>query len=212
VIRVLVWSRSPFTQAGLEAAVSADSRFEIVGRSSHSLQSGLDLESWQEDVVLLDGSEGDVEKFLSNPLGERRNSRLVLLTEGVTRAEAGRLMQLGVRAILPHNSSPNEIASALDAVSEGLVAFSTDFFDVLLPTNVEAEEQDLEYLRDPLTTREVEVLALLAGGAGNKQIAVQLRISEHTAKFHVSSILSKLGATSRTEAVTRGYRLGLILI
>lgn len=212
MIRVLVWSRSPFTQAGLEAAVSADSRFEIVGRSSHSLQSGLDLESWQEDVVLLDGSEGDVEKFLSNPLGERRNSRLVLLTEGVTRAEAGRLMQLGVRAILPHNSSPNEIASALDAVSEGLVAFSTDFFDVLLPTNVEAEEQDLEYLRDPLTTREVEVLALLAGGAGNKQIAVQLRISEHTAKFHVSSILSKLGATSRTEAVTRGYRLGLILI
>ena len=157
MIRVLVWSRSPFTQAGLEAAVSADSRFEIVGRSSHSLQSGLDLESWQEDVVLLDGSEGDVEKFLSNPLGERRNSRLVLLTEGVTRAEAGRLMQLGVRAILPHNSSPNEIASALDAVSEGLVAFSTDFFDVLLPTNVEAEEQDLEYLRDPLTTREVEV-------------------------------------------------------
>jgi len=212
VIRVLVWSRSPFTQAGLEAAVSADSRFEIVGRSNDSLQSGLNLESWQEEVVLLDGSEGDVEKFLSNPLGERRYPRLVLLTEGITRAEAVRLTQLGVRAILPHNSSANEIASALEAVSEGLVAFSTDFLDVLLPTNADSGEQDLEYLRDPLTAREAEVLALLAGGAGNKEIAVQLRISEHTAKFHVSSILSKLGATSRTEAVTRGYRLGLILI
>jgi DNA-binding NarL/FixJ family response regulator len=80
------------------------------------------------------------------------------------------------------------------------------------PTPSEGAEQDFEYLNDPLTTRETEVLALLAGGAGNKEIAEQLRISEHTAKFHVSSILSKLGATTRTEAVSRGYRLGLILI
>jgi DNA-binding NarL/FixJ family response regulator len=77
---------------------------------------------------------------------------------------------------------------------------------------LESRVQEFEYLNDPLTARETEVLSLLAGGAGNKEIAGRLRISEHTAKFHVSSILSKLGATTRTEAVSRGYRLGLILM
>jgi DNA-binding NarL/FixJ family response regulator len=63
-----------------------------------------------------------------------------------------------------------------------------------------------------LTPRESEVLALLADGAANKEIASRLSISEHTAKFHVSSILNKLGATTRTEAVARGYKEGLIVI
>ncbi len=65
---------------------------------------------------------------------------------------------------------------------------------------------------EPLTPREVQVLGLLAEGAGNKEIAARLNISEHTAKFHISSIFSKLGVSTRTEAVTRGYREGLIMI
>jgi DNA-binding NarL/FixJ family response regulator len=67
-------------------------------------------------------------------------------------------------------------------------------------------------LIEPLTTREKEVLAILAEGGSNKEIASQLSISEHTAKFHVSSIISKLGATSRTEAVTLAIRLGIIMV
>jgi DNA-binding NarL/FixJ family response regulator len=69
-----------------------------------------------------------------------------------------------------------------------------------------------EELREPLTTREREVLRLLAAGLGNKEIAAKLSISEHTAKFHVASILGKLGAASRTEAVALGMRHGLILL
>jgi DNA-binding NarL/FixJ family response regulator len=65
---------------------------------------------------------------------------------------------------------------------------------------------------EPLTPREIDVLSLLAEGAGNKEIAARLHISEHTVKFHVSSILGKLGAATRTEAVTRGYKEGLILM
>ena len=210
MIRVMIWARSPFTLAGLEAAVSADPRFEIIGRVSHSAET--ELTSFQEDVILFDGLEGDIDEFLLGSLKERRSRRVVLLAENLTRAETVRLMQSGVQAILPRNSSASEITSALEAVSEGLVAFSPDFLRLLLPTPSEGVEQDFQYLNDPLTTREAEVLALLAGGAGNKEIAAQLRISEHTAKFHVSSILSKLGATTRTEAVSRGYRLGLILI
>lgn len=213
MIQVLIWARSPFTLAGLQAAVSADPRFEIVGKLSHSGETDTESSSFQEAVVLCDGQEGDIDEFLRGSFREHRSRRVVLLAEDLTRAETVRLMQSGVQAILPRDSSASEITSALEAVSEGLVAFSPEFLRLLLPTPPsEGAEQDFEYLNDPLTTRETEVLALLAGGAGNKEIAAQLRISEHTAKFHVSSILSKLGATTRTEAVSRGCRLGLILI
>lgn len=209
MIQVLIWARSPFTRAGLHSAIAADPRFEIVGRLSHPAET--ELTSFQEDVILFDGQEGDLDELLGS-FREHRSHRVVLLAEDLTRAQGVRLIQSGVQAILPRDSSPNEITSALEAVSAGLVAFSPDVLRLLLPTPSEGAEQNFEYLSDPLTTRETEVLALLAGGAGNKEIAVQLRISEHTAKFHVSSILSKLGATTRTEAVSRGYRLGLILI
>ena len=210
MIQVLIWAQSPFTLAGLHAALAADPRVEIVGGVSHPTET--ELTSFQENVILFDGLEEDIDEFLSSSFKEHRSRRIVLLAEDLTRAETVRLMQSGVQAILPRDSSATEITSALEAVSEGLVAFSPDFLRLLLPTPSERAELDFEYLNDPLTTREAEVLALLAGGAGNKEIAAQLRISEHTAKFHVSSILSKLGATTRTEAVSRGYRLGLILI
>jgi two-component system, NarL family, response regulator YdfI len=209
VIQVLIWARSPFTLAGLRAAVSADPRFEIVGKFRHSAET--ELTSFQGNVILFDGQEGDISEFLGS-FREHHSHRVVLLAEDLTRAETMRLMQSGVRAILPRDSSASAITSALEAVNEGLVAFSPDFLRLLLPTPSEGVEQDFRYLNDPLTTRETEILALLAGGAGNKEIAAKLRISEHTAKFHVSSILNKLGATTRTEAVSRGYRLGLILI
>lgn len=212
MIRVLIVARSPFTQAGLHAAISADPRFEIVGKLSHTTETEPAFAGVQEDVILFDGLEGDIDEFLSGSFKEHRPRRVVLLAEDLTRAETVRLMQSGVQAILPRDSSASEITCALEAVNEGLVTFSPDFLRMLLPAPLEGGEQEFEYLSDPLTARETEVLALLAGGAGNKEIAGQLRISEHTAKFHVSSILSKLGATTRTEAVSRGYRLGLILI
>lgn len=212
MIRVSIVARSPFTQAGLEAAISADPRFEIVGGLSHAAETEPGLASFQEDVILFDGLEGDIDDFLSDSFKEHRSRRVVLLAEDLTRAETVRLMQSGVQAILPRDSTASEITSALEAVGNGLVTFSPDFIRLLLPAPSEDGQQEFEYLSDPLTTRETEVLALMAGGAGNKEIAGQLRISEHTAKFHVSSILSKLGATTRTEAVSRGYRLGLILI
>lgn len=212
MIRVMVWAQSPFTVAGLQAAVASDPRFEIVGKLSRSTETEPELGSFQEDLILVDGLEGDIDDFLLGSFREHRSGRVALLAENLTRAQTMRLMRSGVQAILPRDSSTSEITSALVAVSEGLVVFSPDFLRLLLPTTAEGAERDFEYLNDPLTAREAEVLALLAGGAGNKEIAAQLRISEHTAKFHVSSILSKLGATTRTEAVSRGYRLGLILI
>jgi DNA-binding NarL/FixJ family response regulator len=207
VIRVLVRSTSPFARAGLENALSADPRFEIVDERNSSFDSERDA-----DVILLDGEEPGLEGLRSASSRAAHTPHYVLLAESVTRLELARLVKLGVRAILPRDSSPQEIAVALQAVAHDLVALTPELLESLLPAGSEDREEENEYLQEPLTARETEVLALLAEGAGNKEIAAKLNMSEHTAKFHVSSILGKLGATTRTEAVTRGYRLGLIFI
>lgn len=204
MIRVLVRSNSPFARAGLEDAIAADPRFAVVRDSPREPDQ-------QPDVILLDGPDAGPARAPSGPVGGHPLN-LVLLIDEVSRTEFARLYQTGVRAILPRDSSSQEIASAIEAVSQNLAALSPEFLEGLLPAISEDREADVEYLQEPLTAREIEVLALMAEGAENKEIAMRLKISEHTAKFHVSSILGKLGATSRTEAVTRGYRLGLIFI
>jgi NarL family two-component system response regulator YdfI len=210
VIRVLIWAKSPFARDGLEAAVCADGRFEIVGEHKRSLDLASAYRDSKPDVLLLDASEPDVSRIQalisSQPL-----IPVAILTDSLHRTGLLRLLQSGARAILHSDSSPGEICDALQAVSNGLAVISPALLEILLPAPEMADEEPLLF-QDSLTSRESEVLALLAEGAGNKQIAAKLGISEHTAKFHVSSILGKLGATTRTEAVTRGYRLGLILI
>lgn len=207
MIRLSVRSASPFARAGIEHALAADPRFEIVAEHSSSYESGE-----QVDVTLIDVSEPDVPTLPPASVAGDSPPRFVLLTDAVTRTDLARLLPLGVRAILPRDSSPVEIAATLEAVARDLAVVTPDFLETLLPANPSLSDQEPDYLLEPLTAREAEVLALLAEGAGNKEIAARLKISENTAKFHVSSILGKLGATTRTEAVTRGYRRGLILI
>jgi|KBSSwiStaDraftv2_1062776.scaffolds.fasta_scaffold69005_2 two-component system, NarL family, response regulator YdfI len=200
MIRVKVRSTSPFAQAGLENAISVDPRFEVVTHESNPDQPA--------DVVLLDDSDSEI----TTTSNTDASARIVLLTDGIDPSHFARLSQLGIRAILPRDSSVQELTAALLAASEDLTVIAPEFLAELLPAPSPGRDHDVEDLQEPLTSREREVLALLAEGAGNKEIALRLKISESTAKFHVSAILGKLGATTRTEAVTRGYRLGLILI
>ena len=119
-------------------------------------------------------------------------------------------LRAGIRAIVSREPSAEELHLAISAADAGLV--------LLLPTSAQslapppAFEPDFTHEQEPLTAREFEVLRLLGDGLGNKEIASRLSISEHTAKFHISSILGKLGASSRTEAVSQGIRRGLIPI
>lgn len=108
-----------------------------------------------------------------------------------------------VWGILPLDASAEELLAAVHALSEGLIVGSSA---LIFPLAEETSE------RSPLTERESEVLDLLATGMANKQIALALGISEHTVKFHVSSIYSKLNVTNRTEAVREGLRGGWITL
>jgi DNA-binding NarL/FixJ family response regulator len=109
-----------------------------------------------------------------------------------------------VRAILPLDASAAQIIAAIHAAAAGLIVVPAEDSPLLFPS------PPVESIPEPLTARELEVLEMLAEGVSNKIIAFRLGISEHTAKFHVNAILAKLSAGTRTEAVTRGIRLGLI--
>lgn len=117
----------------------------------------------------------------------------------------------GVWGILPLSGSEEQLAAAIHALAEGLWVASPALLSGLLRQPIQPAGEDLP-APGTLTGREQEVLQLMAGGLANKQIAVRLGISEHTVKFHLSSIYAKLGVASRTEAVTIGTRLGLIVL
>ncbi len=105
----------------------------------------------------------------------------------------------GLRAILPRQSGESELEAALNATYQGLVLTHPDFLKAPAPVS-------------PLSNREQEVLAYLALGRSNKEIAAQMMISEHTVKFHLASIFQKLEASSRSEAVAQGLRRGLVRV
>jgi NarL family two-component system response regulator YdfI len=212
LIRVLVWAKSLIARAGLEAIVQADVRFAIVRADRESGDLLAVLRACAPDIVLLDGSDSGTLRLSAEVLKALDGPSVVVLVENATRGELLRHLQDGPKSLLLRDSSPNEIAAALQAASDGLVVMSPEILEILWPSGSEMTGFAELPPGEPLTTRESEVLALLADGAGNREIATRLHISEHTVKFHVSSILNKLGATTRTEAVTRGYKEGLIVI
>jgi DNA-binding NarL/FixJ family response regulator len=126
---------------------------------------------------------------------------IVLLSPEPDLTILNRLRQTGAGAFLSTTASADQILLAIKSVAVGLRVF-----DGALTTQPPDDEQ----LVEQLTHRESEVLRLLADGLNNRDIAARMNISEHTIKFHIRSILAKLGAATRTEAVTRGLRSGLI--
>ncbi len=114
-----------------------------------------------------------------------------------------------MRAILSRESDPDDVLSAIYTAYDGLARpIAESLAAVYSDQSPEVEDE----LSEEITSRETEVLRMLAEGLVNKEIAARLGISEHTVKFHISSILDKLDASTRTEAVTLGIRRGLIPI
>lgn len=126
---------------------------------------------------------------------------IVLLTAEPNVVMFNWLRRAGTGAMLQSIAEPDQVIQAIKSVALGL-----SVFDPVLIASTQENDSPVEVLTD----RESEVLRLLAEGLGNRDIALKLNISEHTIKFHIHSILGKLGAASRTEAVTRGLRSGLI--
>ena len=216
MISVLVAAASVVVRAGLESIIRARAgELAVVGSDSGAVTLAQQVEELQPDVVLLDlnlhDDESVPEKLLE--LGASQYvSAIVVLADDLHGDWTTEALRLGVRAVLPRSATAEEIVSAVIAAAAGLVVLHPDAIDSLLPVLPSATRSLPTPPIQALTPREIEVLGMLAEGLGNKTIARRLGISEHTVKFHVSSIFTKLNASSRTEAVTLGARQGLIML
>ena len=212
MIRVLIGARSEVARAGLASLLTADPMFQVVG--TFSIDDALTrVEDLQPEIVLLD-LDSPSDESLSAAIqsgGALVNSSVMILTED-PESLAVDVLGSGLRAILPRYATPEEIIAAIQAAATGLVALHPEVFDSMLSRIRPGQQSELDPSGQILTPREIEVLRMIAEGLGNKEIASKLSISDHTVKFHISSIFAKLSASNRAEAVTLGIRHGLIMV
>lgn len=207
MIRTVILASTPALRSGLRALLSADENIEVLAEGA-SLAELQDLDG--VDVLIMAADDIPTQELRRVLAEAEPPPALLLLSEESTAARA--LAGLPVRAwgLLPPEASEEELIAAVSALHEGLMTASPALMQPLLGAANFLQETD--ELVEELTTRELDVLQYLAQGFPNKQIALQLNISEHTVKYHSSAIYAKLGVTNRTEAVRRGARLGLIIL
>jgi two-component system, NarL family, response regulator YdfI len=205
VTRVLIAANSAVVRAGLESLLATTPMLEVVGSLSIDMAAAR-LEDLKPDLVLFDlESISDESMSLAIESGAAR----IILTDAENFAV---INYSGVAGILPRDAAPEEIIAAVQAAATGLIALHPDAFDFLLSRIRSRERSELAFSDPILSPREIEILRMIAEGLGNKEIASKLSISDHTVKFHISSIFAKLGAGNRAEAVTLGIRQGLIMV
>lgn len=210
MIRVLVIAPSIVVRTGLEALITTDPTISVIGTSA-SLDTVIQpIEPLQADVILLDWSGQEDESILMSDTSFQ--AAIVLLVDDLPKGTIAELLRAGVRGVISNEATATEMVGAIAAVAAGLTVLHPDVMETLLPVLPATTRPLPETPIQALTSREVEVLGMLAEGLGNKTIARRLTIYEHTVKFHISSIFSKLNASSRTEAVILGARQGLIFI
>ncbi len=207
-MRVIVVGEDPLARAGLANQLVEVTGLDIVAQIAADDSVSSAYRAYAPDAVLWDlgwSLESSDWRERMSDLVEAGALVVTLLPDNSLTIEA---WSAGARGLLSRESGPARVRAALNAVNQGLVAVDPALGGALLPTHGATDAFKVE----ELTKREHEVLKLLAEGLSNRSIAVQLEISEHTVKYHVNSILRKLGAQSRTEAVVRATRSGLILL
>jgi DNA-binding NarL/FixJ family response regulator len=209
--RVLVTADDPLARAGLATLLAAQPGCEVVGQVSPSDLAEM-IDVYRPDVVLWDlGWEQSSESLsrLRDDIEAIHTVAAVVVLSPDTAASTA-IWNAGAKGILLRNIEPLRMAAALHASAHGLVILDPALAPVVIP---EAAHSPLDNIDgEELTTREIEVLNLLAEGLPNKGIALQLHISEHTVKFHINALMTKLGAQSRTDAVVRATRRGLLIL
>ena len=197
MIRVAILASALALRVGLREVFRGLEDVEVVGDAST-----LD-ELPEMDVLVLTSPD-----YLSDL--EEDTPAVLLLTDD--QGAAAGLTDLSVWGVLSLDANPEELSAAVRALGEGLWIGSPTLLQSIFERQPAFMVEDGDPIVDPLTAREREVLQLVAEGLANKQIALSLGISEHTVKFHLSSLYTKLGVTSRTEAIRAGARRGWVVL
>ena len=194
-IRIAVVARDRLSRAGLVALLGAFDDLTVEELDVDDFLASR-IRVMRPDAILADGDAGDLRNLEA--------AGVVLLDDPTLAAET---LANGARGILMRDASPQRIRAALIAASEGIIVIDDALAGAVLQQSRPAMD-----LIEPLTARELEVMQLLASGQTNKEIAQRLGVTEHTVKFHVNSILGKLGVATRTEAVVHAARLGIVML
>ncbi len=207
-MRVFIVAPTPMMQAGLHTLLASND-IQVVGTSA--LPDAFSEITMDIDALVV-ADELQLEE-VRRALAQTRTVALVVLTNNEGRVLPYlRGLELRGWGMVPLDVSAPQLQAAVVAATQGLITLPREQALLLYDRRPVAETLAIEEPDETLTTREREVLDLVGQGLSNKLIARQLQISEHTVKFHVSSISNKLGAASRTDAVRRGLRQGLITL
>jgi DNA-binding NarL/FixJ family response regulator len=208
-LQVALVAPYPTVRAGLRALLAFEPGIEVIAQAA-SVRELIEEGGIAFDVAVIDVDLDGLWGVAGDLAALPRDAGIVLL--GPDSWETGFPDSLGERAwaYLLKDAGSSELAKAVEAVAAGLVVIQPPLTRRLLAP-MTANAIDAEG-GESLTPREHDVLQLVTQGLPNKVIALRLGISEHTVKFHVTSILAKLGASSRTEAVRLGARRGLVVL
>lgn len=209
-LRLLVVAADPLARAGLATILSGKAGVQIVGRVDAGQTLPAEIDIYQPELIVWDLGWGPADSLalLEEMVGEQESDEAPILALIPDEESAGVAWSAGARGLLFRDVTAHRLLAAIQALAQGLAAIEPALM-AGLGRSASFEEPAPE---EDLTPRELEVLQLLAEGLANRAIAQELAISEHTVKFHVNAIMGKLGAQSRTAAVVRATRLGLILL
>lgn len=208
-IRVLIVDDHGVVRAGLRLFLSGTADLEVVGEASTGREAIAQAETLHPEVILMDLVMGEVDGIEATRQIKQRHPdiAIVALTSFVDESKVTEAIQAGAIDYLLKDARPAEVVETIRAARQGEVHLHPEALKRL--TRAMTASQTHESGLELLTQREREVLALVARGQSNKEIARSLMISETTVKHHLGSILSKLGLTSRTQAALYGVRHGL---
>jgi DNA-binding NarL/FixJ family response regulator len=213
-IQILIADDHPVVQDGLQAVLSTQSDFKIVGVAETGIEVLQIVTAKEPDIVLLDLEmpEMDGLEVLENLRIDHPQVKAIVFTAFDTDERIVGAVKAGAKGYLLKGAPSQDLFEAIRTVSAGGSLLQPVVASKLIEHVSGERDMAAQEKTTPLTERERQVLEQLALGKTNKEIASELVITERTVKFHVSSILSKLGAGNRTEAVTIAARDGLVTL
>jgi DNA-binding NarL/FixJ family response regulator len=202
LIRILTVDDHPLLRKGIAALVNAEPDMKLIAEASNGREAIEKFRQHRPDITLMDLQMPDLNgtEVISRIQSEFPNARVVVLTTYQGDAQVLRALRAGARAYILKGHVHRELLETIRAVHAG---------QKRIPPDIAAQLAE-HATDDALSSREIDVLRLIAAGNSNKLIADQLSIGEATVKSHVTNILSKLGANDRAHAVTIGLKRGII--
>ena len=203
-LRILIVAENPLARMGLAALLAGQAGVSIAGQTAGGVNLPDEIDLYRPDALIWDwGWENQPDR-----LADVRDSDMPVLALLNNAAQTADAWAAGARGLLLHDTDAESLVAALHGLGQGLAVIDPALAASLFPVSTTS----LEVPTEALTPREMDVLQLLAEGLPNKTIASRLSVTDHTVKFHVNAIMGKLNVQSRTEAVVRATRLGLIIL